>query len=759
MRIRAFGAASLVAGSLLALGLPSNGWAQGIKGLTGTFSGAAEIGARAFTAEPTAQEKGKFEEYKDLRAGAVLARLLLNYTPRDSLGTYALSARNLFQRDQSMRLQASRPGLYDFDVRWDGIVHTFSTTARSPGEEFTRGYNTLPAVRPDSTAWRNAPYIGAIRSQWNPVRAVLAISPTPELDFKAEYSFIEKTGGRPMGLSFAGSGGPSREFVEPIDQVSNDIRLSQSYANDRVSITGSYAFSLFQNNSPFAVIDNPVTSTDQVPSSGTVPPGTSYAARSLIALAPDNTAHTGSVSGSLNLPRRTRLTGSVSYSLRKQNDAFFNQSTNAYLAGNPLLALQRGSLEGEAKTTAMNVGLISRPVKNLTLTGRVRVFDYSNQTPHFQLKAMAISDRSIALGDSLPFEPFPYTKTNTDLSGTYRLPAGLSLTAGYALENWKRDPELRNRGKTDEGTSRVSLYYAGNQWVTLRGSYTMASRRGNDYALGTAEFDNFRRFDISDRDRTRVNLGASVMPNDSLSVSFSYQSGNDRFPNSQYGITADDNQMFGTDVDWSPSSRLSLGVGFTTENSEYVMDSRYRTGAVGSPTYDNATYRWQSADKGKATTTYASFSAVLVPDKLDVGGNFAVYDSRFHLTTRNAATPTGGTAAQNTSATAEDWPEVRSKMQPISVFARWTYAANWAVTARYQIEKHDQSDFRFQAPSWTGLTGALPGAVFVGPTGYQQYGAYHFLGHNFLNYNASYVTLLVSYRPAALPFARGRSIF
>ena len=68
------------------------------------------------------------------------------------------------------------------------------------------------------------------------------------------------------------------------------------------------------------------------------------------------------------------------------------------------------------------------------------------------------------------------------------------------------------------------------------------------------------------------------------------------------------------------------------------------------------------------------------------------------------------------------------------------------MTIRYQQETYNQNDFRFLAPTWTNLTGNLPSAI----------GNYHFLSDNFMPYTAGWVTLLISYKPSAMPFARGR---
>ena len=92
---------------------------------------------------PNEQQLGKLLEYRDIKTGLVIPQFLLRYTPKDSVGTYQIEGRNLLQLDQSFWARASQPGLYDAQVRYDGIVHTFSTDARALGTFGNSGRNTL----------------------------------------------------------------------------------------------------------------------------------------------------------------------------------------------------------------------------------------------------------------------------------------------------------------------------------------------------------------------------------------------------------------------------------------------------------------------------------------------------------------------------------------------------------------------------------------------------------------------------------------
>ena len=167
---------------------------------------------------------------------------------------------------------------------------------------------------------------------------------------------------------------------------------------------------------------------------------------------------------------------------------------------------------------------------------------------------------------------------------------------------------------------------------------------------------------------------------------------------------------------------------------------------------------------------YAALNTTIIPDKLDIVGNWSLIDSHWQMFNANPTTPTGGTSTQNLAATAQDWPEVSQRLEPMSLGLRYHYSSDWAMTLRFQMEKYRQTDFRTVAPVFTttGLNGApllpvgfLPGDLpgTIGQVAGSNTGQYHFLGNNFHPYTANYLTLLISYHPALIPFEKGRSTF
>jgi MtrB/PioB family decaheme-associated outer membrane protein len=778
MRFHSITTACVLAGALT-WGVPATGQAQATQ-TSGTISGAAEVGARTFTTEPTAVDKGKFEEYRVLPAGALLERAWLTYTPADSFGTYRLTTRRLGQLDQSLWLQASRPGLYDFNIRWDKTPHLYTSTARSPGDEGATalGFNTLPTPRPDSTAWKNAPYIGNVRSVWDPIKASLALTPSDALDFNADFLHIGKKGGLPKSVTFNATSGPTREYVSPIDETVNNFRVSQSYtsgarsngsplANILKSYQGtvSYEYSHYNNALSSVMVDNPLLSAASV--TGTLQ-GTNTAR---VSLAPSNSAQTLDLVGSVMLPFRTRITGSMDVSDQTQNDAFlpeFNNSALATAANVGLTANVRPSLDGKVRLTTVNLTATSHPISNLTLAAKYRNHSYSNQTPQDTVHALVVSDRSITTGDQLT-EWDPYTLVNSDVSAAYQVVRGGSVAVGYAVEDMNRSPDVTGVVATREKTPRYSADYRGISWLDLHASYSLGQRRGDgQYTLTSTEIDGFRRYYVADRDRSRTNVMATVTPVDQVSVGLSYQIGDDQYPNSLYGLQSDKSTTTGVDIDWSPMKRLSMAVGYSQENVDAVALYRYRTGSVGSVTYNNPSYNWTTTNSDRNTSVFANVTAALIPDKLDATASYSVIDTKFHEYNVNAATPTGGTAAQNLSATVENWPEVAQKLTPIALAFKYKVNADWAFTLRYNSEDYTNVNFQAQAPLFTTTTlaggpaattwtGDLPGSV--GSTTGSNTGQYHFLGANYHPYTARWLTFTVSWHPSSLPLEAGRSTF
>lgn len=707
-------AAIRAASALAASQLPSRG--------PRTTIASAEVGYRDFTDKPSSLALAKLVEYRGVPSGPLLLNALVGYTLADSITVFQATGHNIGQRDQMVRARGNSPGVYDLQLRWDRIPHTFSTNARSLGFEQSPGVYVLPNPRPDTGTWnRTAPYLSPMRTMWNTARAAGAYTPSPKWDLRAEYTNIGKTGRRPMGMAFGSPGSNLREIGEPIDQTMHDIKLTESYASPRVQLSGMYDLSLFRNRFTSATSDNPLIATDQA---------TTGSSRGRSALAPSNQAHTGALNAGVNLPGRTRLNASGSYSLWLQDERFIPITINSAIT-DPRFAQLPQRLGGRSGTSSVYFSAVSRPLLPLTFTARFRTFSFRDHVAVDSVPVLVVNDRSLAAGEER--ERLPFTRRNADAGAAWRLTRlPVTLSAGYGWEKWTRS-EARNVADLRESSPRVALDVGILDWMSLRGSYTTGKRRiHGEYIQNTpADLPLHRRFDQANRDRERTNVQATATPYAPMTLSATWSVGHDEYPDSPYGLQSDRSNMEGADITWIPVERFSLDGSYTVERFLTRLRSKYRTtGQLDNPTYD-----WVANNRDVVHTVTAGFRAMLIRDRLEAGGRMDLSRSKFLMATYNPLTPTGGTATQNFNATASDLPEVRQKLQPMTFFATYLLTSEWGMTLRYETERWSQNDFRT-----VGLRPAEGNGIF--------------LGNNLDDYNAGWVTFSLSYRPQLLRLPR-----
>jgi MtrB/PioB family decaheme-associated outer membrane protein len=716
MRTRVVAAAMLTG----VLALTTRGAAVAQDTTSGTASASLELGARRFAPGLPGPQLGKFGEYKDLPSGAVLQQFAARFTPGWNNTEFQVVGRRIGALDQSVWVRGFRPGLFDLQVRSDRIPHTFSTTARALGYEAGPGIYVLPSVRNDTAALNRSDYLSPIRTMWDPVRVSLAVTPNTRWDMKAEYTRVAKTGGRPMGMAFGSPGNNAREIVEPVDQTTHEIRLSQSYARDRFQIAGTYDVSLFKNNLSSVTSDNPLRATDT----------TNMSSRGRIALAPSNIARTAIAMGALNLPFRTRVSSTFAYSWWRQDEPLIRATINSAIT-DPRIAAIPASLGGEVQTSNVSASLSSRPWSPVNLTAHFRSYAYRDHATNDVVPLLVVDDRSISPADS--GERNPFRKTNADVGLSWRLPVPVTIGGTYAWDQMRLDSALRNVSRYTEHTPRVTLDFTGLSWATVRASYSKSWRRTPEYhQTETGVMPEFQRFDVSDRDRERLDLSTAITPIDALTLGAMWQVGHDEYPSAAYGTQNNEETAVGGDASLSISRRLIVSAGYTYERFRNVQWNRYRTGTQ----LTNLTYDWFARNTDRTRTASASATVSVVPNRLEAGATFEWSHTRFIMAAGNFVQPTGGTTAQNGSATAVDYPTISQTLQPMSTYLRYRLAEEWTVIVRFEGELFAQNDFRT-----LGLNPAT--------------GNFIFLGNNFMNYNARFLTMSLSYRP--WPIRLGRS--
>jgi MtrB/PioB family decaheme-associated outer membrane protein len=347
-------------------------------------------------------------------------------------------------------------------------------------------------------------------------------------------------------MVFGSPGGNLIELPEPIDQTVNDFRVTADLARERWQLQLSYNLSFFQNDVDALIADNPLRITDSPLSAA----GSSTPARGRLSLAPDNLAHTVGLTGGLNLPWRSRLTGTFAYGWRFQDQAFLPHTINSAIV-NPGLTLPANNLDGDVRTLLATLRFTSRPFRDITVAARYRFYDLDDRSPALIFPTEVVTDTTLST-EGVARSRFSYTKHNAGADVGWRLLTPLALKVGYEWERWDRDAQHREAPLTDEHTPKISLDYTPLDWLLLRASYAHSWRRISDYntfahlahtvleeealqrEIPQSQSVLLRKYDEADRDR--VDLLIQLIPFDTLTFTPTLSFRNDDYTNSPLGL-------------------------------------------------------------------------------------------------------------------------------------------------------------------------------------------------------------------------------
>ncbi len=540
-----------------ALGLQALLWGSGTASAETSFCdyklfGDVELGFRAFIDKPPHDEMGKLEEYRDLENPFVGNMHLLTLNQDESC-LVEIAARAIAGDDQNYFLRGSKIGLFDFEFEWDQIPHLYSTT--SPREDEIE-------VRRDTA------------------RFSFSYTPTPDWDILAEYALTNRDGEIPKGVATGFPGGLNFiEVLQPVDYNHHDVRLSTGYAQKKYQLQFSYNLSLFNNDDESMLA-----------------PGGGGAFDPTVALPPDSSAHTITLAGGVNLPYKTRVNGSLSYSLRLQTDDFVDTAAQP----------SQSDLDGSVNILNLYLNGVSRPINPLTIKTMYRLYHYDDESDE-----LLITD-SFPRANPIKAERFPYTRRDAAVDARWKFPVPVAFNAGFKWRRWERDENVLEVEQTDEYTPSFSLDYTPAEWLLLRTGYSHSIKVGTDYhpiVFQDLQQALIRKFTMANRDRDQVDFLAEFTPWSSVTVSTTFAFARDDYTESLFGLQEDEYWAAGADIAWSPMKRLSLSAGFLHEQ----YDVKQRSGS------ELATLQGGGLRAQDAIDTFsAGAKVILIPDKLDL---------------------------------------------------------------------------------------------------------------------------------------------
>jgi MtrB/PioB family decaheme-associated outer membrane protein len=341
------------------------------------------------------------------------------------------------------------------------------------------------------------------------------------LDLSVKYRQEEKNGRRNFG-AYMTPGNQAIFQVEPINSTTRQLDIVLSYLGKDLQVQGGYYGSWYDNQ------NNLITNTTATTTIYTTLP-------------PDNQAYQLYLNGSYTISPTTRATMRVAQTTSTQDDY-------SLLRALPASQLWSGyhGIKAKVVTNEAQLGISSRPMKDLTLLANVFYQDRNDKTKH--------EPYNLAPDDTTPHD---FTTTNVKLEATYRVQPGFKLLGGAYYDIRERSIPFR-----EDNFKPANPNIAGANWVVPN---VLTNEREVPYRHKTDEL-------TLKAEATKTILDEL---NASLTYAHSKRDGSKFYWEDQQNLVnplhmADrDRNKYGVKVDWSPMESLSLQAQYSEARDDY----------------------------------------------------------------------------------------------------------------------------------------------------------------------------------------------
>jgi MtrB/PioB family decaheme-associated outer membrane protein len=579
------------------------------------FENMIDVGARATSLDGDA---ARYERYRDLGDGLFLENVRLARERNGLLFDFA--AEHVGRRDQRYVGGLVKPGKLKASFMWDQIPMLLSGDTRT----FYSGIGTGTLSTEDSIQAQGQASPGALtdifkqsalqfetRTRRHIADGRFQYEATEALTFSTSFRRTNRSGTIPFGGSFGHNS--LAELPAPTEHNLSEFEAGAEYVRNPLLLRAGYSGSWFHNDVTSVIFDNPFRLTDIA----------SASSRGRLTLQPSNSFIGVNGLVSVKLPYRSRATGYVSVGMLKDaGDSIVPQTINSVVS--PLVApLERSTVEGEARTSAVNLNFVSRPKQYLDLTVRYRSYDYDNKTPELTLTQRVSYDNAISAATFVT-EPFGVLRHTFD-ADVRLIPRG-RMSAGVGYSRIAEERTHRIFESTTDNQFRLTFDAMSRQWFSLRTKYEHAQRRGDGIEEGELELEaileqpKLRHFDIASRDRDRFTVIGTVTPNQYLSANASIGAGKDDYIESIFGLRDNTHKVYGIGADLVPHDRMNFGLSYSYEDYDALQRSRQ----AGGPTGSTANERFDPSRNWAADTSDHTHSLLLnaevtrIADKVDL---------------------------------------------------------------------------------------------------------------------------------------------
>jgi MtrB/PioB family decaheme-associated outer membrane protein len=575
--------------------------------------------------------------YGDFRDGATISYLAVGLD-RPGSGDYVDFAGAAFGRDDQ-RYAASFGRYGDFAARlhFNRSPKEFTDQARTLFHGAGTGSLTLPASLTPGTsspaeiaaALAAAPRLSLGFGRKN-AGAQFEATPDGRWRLFAGYELDRKNGTRPSGGASGYPGAPLVETIEPIDYRTHNVLAGAQWSGEALQVNAAYTASFFRNGIDTLTWESPFT------------PGTNRSD-----LYPDNNAHSVKLDLAAALPLRGRLTGGVSLTRMKQDDALVAPTVDIPDWDTPA-ALGQQSAGARIDTRLLHLGGSFSPVRDLTLHAKLRHYDEDNKTRYSAFNPLTGQFGYIGLDGGvnnvvpaflrvqIRNVPFEQHKDNYSAEADYRAARHTNLTLGYERESIERP--YREAKKTAEDRWRIAASNRDIAWATLRLSYEHAQRSATEYdfdpngasyapglAKAPATLAELRKHDLAERRQQILNGRINFLVASDMDLALSTRLVDNDY-GAEYGRLGERIAALNLEWSWQPGPRSSAHAhyGFERIRNRMALISDDPGGySTGDPHAGGAVYplanQWDETSCEDAHLLGLGFRQALGPATLESG--------------------------------------------------------------------------------------------------------------------------------------------
>jgi hypothetical protein len=753
-----------------------------LRGAKGTLTLAGQInGAQG--------DSSKLEQYEEIPEGILVPCAAYSW----SNDTYFFEAKTIdtVYDDQFIGGLFGKKGGFLLGVSWDQNPNWQSNTARTPFTETSAGVFTAPdamrlALQNVYTPWvppTASNPVGVGSAPANPtVPGFYAVENFVNLGLPAfDLRYVRKTGkagldypiGQNLVLNASYSrelrdgnknttfyGGPSYEVATPIDYATDNFHFGGDYAKGRFFFGASVDFNQFKNEVPYVEVDNPERLQLNNPTNGRAVINDAEFFR--LWMNPDNEAWQADFTGGVTLPRRHKLTASLSTgNMSMDMPVEFGISTNPNLqtsatAPNPnfTVTVPYSSFSAEYDTFMGNVRFTGDPLPWLGYIAYWRKFELDDKTEHYHFTSTARGDVGASYNaDGFTREPAGWSIES--LRGEVHVTPlkGLRLAAAYGQD--KRTYDVREYADVTDDVFTLTADY-NHRLFSLRVKWDVLDRKPgepNEEAIQPT-WQGATQTDITERNRHFLSTFLTLTPTDKLAATVNYAKTSNEFAESVTGLLDQSFDMIGVDLTYAANERLSVFAGYTYEDYYFLMSAAYIPRG-GAPPFDPAN-QWDNETTDKVDTFRAGLDWTLVPEKWTLNATIdytkprseSVYDFTLPgtpiggLNEANGIFPANVPAFPGTTPFAFDrFPNVVKKFTMAKIRLAYNITKNLSAAAMYWKQKYDNED-------WQTGSVMYPQADFYQPyMGRTDPGAnrWFFLGATIPSYDADIFRASVTY--------------